>query len=134
MNSNLPDWNTPPGTKIDGYDATPPQANIKCIVFTFACALSYWHLPSKNKWVLLALLYFPYLIMAHYDYYYDCKRNAFGPTFLKHYYSWAKPYYSQQNVSYRNWHPQWKRLVLIVDAILFIILLLLARPFLQWKP
>jgi hypothetical protein len=131
---NKPTWSTPPGTIIDGYDATPPQANTKCIVFTLICALSYWFLPPKNKWILLSLIYFPYLIMAYYDYFYDCQRNAFGPTFLEHYYSWAKPYYSKQNVSYRNWHPKWKNLVFKVDAFILIIILLLTGPFLNWKP
>jgi hypothetical protein len=131
---NEPTWNTVPGTIIDGYDATPPQVNIKCILFTLICTLSYWYLPPKNKWVLLSLIYFPYLIMAYYDHFYDCRYNAFGPTFLEHYYSWAKPHYSKQNRSYRNWHPKWKNIVLTVDVFILIVLLLLAYPFINWKP
>lgn len=130
----VPNWSTRPGTIIDGYDATPPQANVKCIVFTLSCTLCYWYLPPKNKWILVILLYLPYLLMAYYDYYYDCKRNAFGPTFLEHYYSWAKPYYSKQNISYRNWHPKWKKLILTVDLTILVIILLLIKPFLKWKP
>ena len=72
--------------------------------------------------------------MAWYDYKYDCKRNRFGPTFLEHYYRWAKPYYSEQNEKYRKWHPKWKRLILTVDIIILIVILLLIKPFMRWKP
>jgi len=119
-----PNWNTKPGTQIDGYDATPPSVNLKCIVFTLIIVVCYWFLPSKNIIILAILLYLPYLLMAWYDHHYDCKRNSLGPTFLKNFYDWAKPYYSKQNIAYRNWHPKWLRLINIVDIIIFILIIL----------
>lgn len=111
----------------------PPAVNMKCIIFTLILALGYWYLPSRNKWVLLSLLYFPYLAMAYYDYYYVCKRNL-GPTYLALFYSWAKPKESEQIVIYDHWCPKWKKRVLIVDLIVLVVLLLLIKPFMNWKP
>ena len=113
-----PNWSTPPGTIIDGYDATPPATNEKCIVFTLACALGYWYLPPKNPWVLAMLLYFPYLIMAWYDHLYNCERRM-GPTFLGTFYFAFKPPYNDKGL---EWHPKWKRLVFMVDMVLLMAL------------
>lgn len=110
-----------------------PSANIKCIVFSLVLAGGYWFLPPKNKWVLLALLYFPYLILAWYDYYYACKRNL-GPTYLALFYKDLKPKESEQIKTYENWCPKWKQRVLIIDIILLVILLALAVPFWKWNP
>jgi hypothetical protein len=170
-----PDWKTPPGTIIDGYDATPPSVNVKCIVLTIIVCIIYWFgkkkeiilplcilgilfydslyscnvnylrsiiisiiffgllltLPKKNKLVLLLFLYFPYLLLAIYDYQFDCKRNKLGPTFLANFYSWAKPAYSDQIQSYKNWHPKWKNLILKTDIIVFIISLICIYFFLN---
>ena len=123
---NNPTWSTPPGTMIDGYDATPPSVNVKCIVFTFLLVGGYWFLPYRNILVLVCLLYFPYLIMAWYDEHYDCSRNKLGPTFLKNFYDWAKPYYSKQNQIYRNWHPKWTRLINIVDLIVLCLIVIVS--------
>jgi len=172
-----PDWNTPPGTIIDGYDATPPSINMKCIVFSIIMVVLYLTLPRNNKWlmilfigtiisvvlydnhyscdseltgriarplvagilmgilfkfvpsgnkfVLLAHLYFPYLIMAIYDYHFNCTRNRLGPTFLALFYSWAKPLHSTQIETYKNWHPHWKDMIYNFDATVFVILLVL---------
>ena len=38
--TTTPNWDTPPGTIIDGHDATPPSVNLKCIVY---------HLHAKHK-------------------------------------------------------------------------------------
>tara|TARA_X000001036_G_C20550058_1_gene753989 strand:- start:248 stop:628 length:381 start_codon:yes stop_codon:yes gene_type:complete len=115
------------------YDETPPSINLKCIVFTILLALGYWYLPKKNKWILLILLYFPYLVLAWYDYYYDCGRN-FGPTYLMHYYEFFKPKESRQRKLYDNWHPKYKRRVLIVDIIVLLGIIIIAPYFLKWKP
>ena len=110
-----------------------PAVNLKCIVFTAILASGYWYLPSKNKWVLLALLYLPYLALAWYDYWYKCERNL-GPTYLAMYYWWAKPTQSKQVVTYKNWNPAIKKKVLTVDLIILGILVGLAPAFLKWKP
>jgi len=176
--SNTPDWNTPPGTIIDSYDATPPSINLKCIVFSLIMVALYLFFPrnsnkalvvllvasilsmvlydvhyscdselfgritrpliagilmvlflkfapSGNKLILLACLYFPYLIMAIYDYHFDCKRNKLGPTFLALFYSWAKPLHSDQIEIYKNWHPHWKDMISKFDTVVLVIIIVL---------
>jgi len=115
-------------------DRTPPAVNWKCIWFTFALAGGYWFLPPKNKWVLLALLYFPYLVLAIYDHHYGCIRNNLSPTYLALFYSWAKPQDSQQIKVYKNWCPDIKNKVFIVDMVVLAIIVALAPAFLSWKP
>lgn len=110
-----------------------PAVNWKCIVFTLVLAGGYWFLPHRNKWVLLALLYFPYLVLAWYDYLYQCKRNM-GPTYLSVFYWWAKPQDSKQIQEYKKWDPEIKRKVLLVDYILLFIVIMLIPAFLKWKP
>ncbi len=105
------------------YYEGEPTWNVKCIVFTLVLALGYWFLPPKNKWVLICLLYFPYLVLAWYDYIYQCKRNM-GPTYLSLFYKWAKPKDSQQIKDYDNWDPKIKNKVLLVDIIILGIILL----------
>ena len=79
-----------------------PVFNWKCIVFTLVLSIGYWVLPKKNKWILLVLLYVPYIVLAYYDHYYKCERNM-GPTYLSLFYWWAKPQDSQQVKDYNNW-------------------------------
>ena len=55
--------------------------NIKCILFTAALAGGYWALPPKNLYVLIFLLWAPYVAMAWYDYAYDCK-DKMKPTII----------------------------------------------------
>lgn len=110
-----------------------PALNAKCIVFTLLLAGGYWYLPKKNKWILLALLYFPYLVLAWYDYKYQCQRNL-GPTYLANYYDILKPQDSEQIIKYKNWCPKWKNLVLVIDIIVLLVLLALTPAFLRWKP
>jgi hypothetical protein len=172
-----PDWNTPPGTVIDGYDATPPSINMKCIIFSIIMVLLYlllprtnravWllcigtiisvllydtyyacdseltgrilrplvagilmvlllkFLPPRNKIILLGVLYFPYLIMAIYDYHFNCTRNQLGPTFLALFYSWAKPLHSTQIETYKNWHPHWKDMISKFDTVVLVVIIIL---------
>jgi len=55
------------------FPGQPLSLNIKCVVFSALIAGGYWFLPYKNIAVLVALLYFPYLALAWYDYYYKCE-------------------------------------------------------------
>lgn len=63
------------------YPGRPFSFNLKCIVFTAAVAGGYWWLPRRSWWVLLTLLWLPYVAMAWYDYAYDC-RDKMGPTLV----------------------------------------------------
>jgi hypothetical protein len=71
--------------------------------------------------------------LAWYDWIYSCQHN-FGPTYLAHYYSWAKPQNSRQIQIYKNWDPSIKRKVTAVDLALGVGVLLLLPKFLTWKP
>ena len=97
-------------------------------------ALAYWYAPPRNKYVLLFILYSTYLMIAYYDYFYDCRRGQFGPTFLKTYYEWAKPRNSKQNIIYSNLCPDKKRIIFIVDILVFILLVAITPMFLRWNP
>jgi hypothetical protein len=114
-------------------DETPPAVNLKCIVATVFFAVGYWYLPPRNKWVLIAFAYFPYLALAWYDWIYACQHN-FGPTYLAHFYSWAKPQQSRQIQIYKNWDPKIKAKVTAVDLAVGAGILLLIPAFLKWKP
>lgn len=61
------------------FPGKPFAYNVKCIVGTLVIAAGYWFLPPKNLWVLLLLLWLPYVAMAWYDYAYDCK-DKMQPT------------------------------------------------------
>lgn len=119
--------------KKEDQDCIDQSPSVKCLVFSAALAGGYWFLPAKNKWILLALLYFPYLILAWYDYYYQCQRNL-GPTYLALFYKDLKPKDSDQIQTYENWCPKWKKRVWIIDMIVMVFLSILAVPFWYWTP
>ena len=115
------------------YDDTI-GANWRCIIITIILALGYWYLPRRNKWILLAILYFTYLAIAIYDHMFDCRRNM-KPTVLALFYSWVKPRDSRQYKDYNKWSPAMKTKILIIDLlILFFILVFVLPWFLRWKP
>lgn len=66
------------GGLFPGY---PFKLNIKCIIFTAFLAGGYWYLPPKNLYVLIFLLWFPYIALAWYDYMYKCS-PAISPTLV----------------------------------------------------
>lgn len=109
-----------------------PSWNLKCIVFTLLLAAGYWLLPPRNKWILLALLYLPYIAMAWYDDHYQCSRDRFGATFLHHFYFYYKP--ADYKAKYACLTPTSKRLILAVDLAIILVLLALAPRFLAWRP
>ena len=63
-------WKTPKGTIVDGYDATPPSVNTKCIVFTLLVSVMYWFVERKEL-LVPACITMNYL----YDQYYDCEKS-----------------------------------------------------------
>lgn len=110
-----------------------PTWNVKCIVLTTLLASGYWYLPPRNKWVLIAILFFTYLALAWYDHLYECQRSM-GPTYLSLFYVWFKPQSSKQIQEFNNWDPDIKRRVLTVDAIILAFLITLIPSFLRWEP
>lgn len=111
----------------------PLSANLKCVVISLILAGAYWFLPKKNKWVLLGILYFTYLFIAWYDHIYKAER-AFGPTYLKHFYHFLKPQDSVQNILYKNMCPENDKKIILVDIVVLLVIICLAKPFLDWKP
>lgn len=63
-------WKTPKGTIVDGYDATPPSVNTKCIVFTLLVSVMYWFVDRKELLVPVCIT-----INYLYDQYYDCEKS-----------------------------------------------------------
>ena len=115
------------------YDG-PITGNLKCIIITALFALFYWFAPKKNKYILVLLLYSIYLLIAWYDYMYDCQRNRFGPTPLRLFYEWAKPKDSKQSIIYSNLCPDKNKLIWIVDIVVLLLLIGLTPFFIKWKP
>ncbi len=125
LSSDVP----PPG----GWDETPPAVNAKCIVLTLLLAGGYWLLPSRNKWVMLALLYSTYAFIADADALSDCKL-ALGPSALEPLYRWTKPQNTRQFEIYRKWDPKIKRPLQLVNYAVLLGLLALVPLFLSWNP
>ena len=113
------------------YDG-PITGNSKCVVISIFLAIFYWYAPPKNKWILLFILYTTYLGIAWYDEYL-CER-VLTPSYLRHFYEWAKPRKSMQSKEYKNLCPEPARKILIVDAILALLGLLFLPYFLKWNP
>jgi hypothetical protein len=106
--------------------------NYKCIVLSIFFGLFYWFAPSKNKWILAAILYFTYLALAWYDHFYGCTNNSLKPTFLYSFYGALKPKDYRQE--YARWKPGTKRLVASVDVGIALLLLAGFPFFLKWNP
>ena len=106
--------------------------NSKCVLISIALALFYWYAPSKNKWILLGILYFTYLLIAYYDEYLSSRR--YTPTYLRHFYEILKPKYSEQRKMYNNLCPDVAKKILSVDVLIFFMLIIYFPKFLAWKP
>lgn len=113
------------------YDG-PITGNSKCVIISILLAIFYWYAPPKNKWILLFILYTTYLGIAWYDEYL-CER-VLTPSYLRHFYEWAKPRGSMQSKTYKNLCPEPERKILIVDTILALLGLLFLPYFLKWNP
>ena len=106
--------------------------NSKCVIISLICALFYWFAPPKNKWILLGILYFTYLLIAYYDEYLSSRK--YTPTYLRHFYEVLKPKYSEQRKMYNNLCPDIARKILLVDIVILCIGILYIPNFLAWKP
>jgi len=117
-----------PGTLYEG----PPAENAICVILTIVIAGGYWILPSKNKWVLLALIYSVYAFIADVSAMYDCKRHL-GPTVLEPIYRWTKPNNTVQFVQYKQWDPKIKKPVVWANRGIMLALLAAVPFFLSWN-
>jgi len=107
-----------------GLFGTPIYLNEKCIIFA-AFVISIYFLPHQKYWqheavFVFILSMFAYVVMAWYDYTYDCN-DKFGPSFFALFVKWAKPERNQRD--YENMPIKYKKLVRGVDIIVLVILL-----------
>ncbi|AEO97814.1 hypothetical protein EhV003 [Emiliania huxleyi virus 86] len=108
--------------------------NLKCIVASILAASFYWFAPPKNKWILVIVLYVMYLMIAWYDYSYECKRNELGPSPLMHFYDWAKPRNTSQHQQYQNLCKDTYNIILVIDIVVLSVIVALIPMFLRWNP
>lgn len=78
-----------------GLFGTPLYINEKCIVFSIFVLLVFW-MPHPKFWqhdyiLAFVLAMIAYVLMAWYDYWYDCN-DKMGPTFFGGIVGWLKPY------------------------------------------
>jgi hypothetical protein len=116
---------------MDCYNG-PLTGNAKCVIITICLALGYWFAPQKNKWVLIGILYFTYIAIAWYDAYL-CERTL-TPSYLRHFYDWAKPRNTHQHEQYKNLCASAKRKILVADIAIALVSVLMFPKFLCWKP
>ena len=121
------------------FPGQPLAFNIKCVIFSLLLASGYWYLPHKNVAVLAALLYFPYLAMAWYDYIYECKYKL-HPTifpFGRWLYLPLKPpdykdEYENLSVESKDKIAEWDRFFFFI--ILGVVLVFFIQLYGKWDP
>lgn len=110
------------------FPGQPFYLNPKCIIFSLILAGGYWLSPHKSIPVLIALLYFPYLALAWYDYIFDCQ-NKLQPTifpFGRWLYLPVKPpdykqRYDEMPKEYKNTIAKWDRFfALMIIGVLIV--------------
>ena len=111
----------------------PLDTNLKCIYISLVLAASYWFLPPRNKYILVAILYMTYLYIAYYDYIFECKRG-FGPSFLRMFYYPFKPN-DKQSILYTRLCVEKDVLIWAVDILVLVLVVWLGVPaFRSWEP
>ena len=114
-----------------GLFGTPLYLNPKCLVFSAFVLGVYWlpHPVARAHQIATAIILAlaAYILMAHYDYLYDCN-DKFGPSFLGWMTGWLKPKEYQEK--YKQLPIKYQKMVRTVDIVAFVgILALLAFPF-----
>ena len=116
-----------------GLFGTPLYLNEKCIAFAAFILFIFW-MPHQKTWQHEAVLAFvlamaAYVLMAWYDYIYDCT-DKLGPTLLGTFASWAKPPDVQKG--YEELPIKYKKIIRVTDTIVLAILLgLLIVPYVK---
>jgi peptidoglycan/LPS O-acetylase OafA/YrhL len=114
-----------------GLFGTPLYLNPKCLVFSAFVLGVYWlpHPVARSHQIVMAFLLAcaAYVLMAWYDYLYDCN-DRFGPTFLGWLFGIFKP--AEYRKKYKELPVKYQKMVRNVDIVVLIgILALLAYPF-----
>ena len=106
---------------------TPLYINEKCLIFSaFVLAVYYLPHPKALTHRILAgfiLACLAYVIMAWYDYIYDCN-DKLRPTILGWMWGWAKP--ASYSKEFENLPIKYKKIVRTVDIVVLVGLLGLA--------
>jgi hypothetical protein len=110
-----------------GMFGTPLYLNPKCLVFSAFVLAVYWlpHPAAYTHRIVTAFLLasLAYVLMAWYDYLYDCT-DKFGPTFLGWMTMWFKP--PQYKQKYESLPVKYKKVVRTFDISILVILVGLA--------
>jgi hypothetical protein len=106
---------------------TPLYLNEKCLIFSAFVLAVYWlpHAKHFSHQILTGFILasLAYVLMAWYDYIYDCN-DRLRPTILGWMWGWAKPAsYSQE---FENLPVKYKKIVRTVDIVVLVGLLGLA--------
>lgn len=116
-----------------GLFGTPLYPNEKCIAFA-GFVLAIYFIPHQKYWqheVVFAFILsmFAYVVMAWYDYIYDCN-DKFGPSYFALFVKWAKPEKNQKD--YEDLPIKYKKQVSIVDyTVLIVLVALVFYPYLK---
>lgn len=118
-----------------GMFGTPLYLNPKCLVFSAFVLAVYWmpHAKAYSHKIVIAfvLASAAYVLMAWYDYLYDCT-DRFGPTFLGWLTKAFKP--KEYNEKYDELPVKYQKIVRTVDiVVLVVILILLFSPYYFFK-
>lgn len=112
----------------------PFEPNWKCVVLTAVIAGGYWWLPPRRLWVLLFLLWLPYVALAWYDYAYQCQFQM-QPTILpfgRYFFLPFKP--PSYKAAYEALPPEAKREMDQVDHVAgWTLLIILLAVVVRWK-
>lgn len=114
-----------------GMFGTPLYLNPKCLVFSAFVLGVYWlpHAKEYSHKILMAFVIATtaYVLMAWYDYLYDCT-DRYGPTFLGWMTMWFKP--PEYRKKYEDLPVKYKKIVRTFDvAILLLLLVLVFYPY-----
>jgi len=63
------------------YTTEPFHPNIKCIIFGILIMALYWFSAcetNRNVYILIALFFIAYILMAWYDYMYECEQKLYS--------------------------------------------------------
>jgi len=113
---------------------TPLYLNEKCIVFS-VFVIAVYFMPHQKAWqheavFVFVLAMFAYVLMAWYDYIYDCN-DKLGPTLLGGLIGWAKPYGGVPPGT-EELPIKYKKIVGVFDAVVLVVLLaLLVIPYMR---
>lgn len=69
----------------------PFYLNPKCVIISIFCMICYWFLPYRNPFMLPIIFLISYILIAWYDYIYNCDQMMYSGTSPLNTTAWAKP-------------------------------------------